>query len=131
MKRSPALQPLSREHHQALKLAKQCERAAASGDSTQIELTCRKVSHDFANQLEPHFHDEETQLLPYIPAEQNKLVQRTLNEHAQLRSLCGLLRKQEAVVLVAFANLLVAHIRFEETELFPAVEATLDLNRQA
>lgn len=124
MKRSLALQPLSREHHQALKLAKQCERAANSGDTVQIEQACKQVLHDFANQLEPHFREEEAHLLPQLTFTQQNLVQRTLQEHAQLRSLCARLQQQDKTTLAAFAHCLVAHVRFEETELFPAVEAS-------
>ncbi len=124
MKRSPALQPLSREHHRALKLAKQCARAAASGDAAQVAQTCHIALQDFAGELEPHFLAEESELLPRLPDAEQCLVARTLQDHGRLRDLRNGLQRQEAVALAEFASCLAAHVRFEERELFPAVEAT-------
>jgi hemerythrin-like domain-containing protein len=124
MKRSPALQPLSREHHAALKLAKACERAVAAG---QVGETCRRVVAAFAHELEPHFHVEESELLPLLTgAEKRVLAERTLAEHAELRALAGELRQRcGAEILQRFGRSIAAHVRFEERELFPALEELL------
>ena len=123
MKRSAALQPLSREHHAALKLAKACERAAASGDAVQVVETCRRVGDAFASELEPHFQFEERELLPAAPGE---LAERTLADHARLRELAGILRQHsDAATLRGFGDCLVSHVRFEERELFPVIEKSL------
>lgn len=123
MKRSAALQPLSREHHAALKLAKACERAAASGDAVQIGDTCRRVGDAFASELEPHFQFEERELLPAASA---ALAERTLAEHRRLRGLVGALHQRcDAATLRDFGDCLVSHVRFEERELFPMLEKSL------
>lgn len=123
MKRSQALQALSREHHTALTLAKACERAVGSGDSGQIGVACQRVIRAFADELEPHFVAEEQSLLPLLKtAESQPLVQRTLADHQQLRALLKGLQKNEAGALDSFGKCLSAHVRFEERELFPALE---------
>jgi len=126
MKRSTALQPLSREHHTALTLAKACERAAQSRDGKQIIETCQRVIRAFAVELEPHFQVEEQSLLPLLhDAESQPLAQRTQADHQQLRALLDSLRKNDIEALDNFGKLLSAHVRFEERELFPALESLL------
>jgi len=123
VKRSAVLQPLSREHHSALKLAKACERAAASGDAAQTADTCRRVSDAFTAELEPHFQFEERELLHAAPRE---LAERTLAEHRRLRALVEALQQHcDADALRDFGDCLVSHVRFEERELFPMLEKTL------
>ncbi|MEW5903349.1 MAG: hemerythrin domain-containing protein [Pseudomonadota bacterium] len=123
MRRSAWLQPLSREHHHALSLAKQCTRAAASGDAVQIAAACQAALQGYAAQLMPHFQVEERELLPLLGPAQQALVQRTLTEHARLRELCGGLQRQDVAALAAFGSSLAEHVRFEETALFPVLEA--------
>lgn len=126
MQRSPILQPLSREHHHALKLAKLCERAAVSGDTEQIGRACAAALQTFADELERHFAFEERELLPGLQTgAAQALAQRTLAEHAQLRSLRIGLVSCDVAALAEFARLLYAHVRFEERELFPFIEAKL------
>ena len=126
MKRSPILQPLSREHHTALTLAKASERAALSGDEVLVELTCQHVIRAYANELEPHFRFEEVSLLPLLHSpETQPLVERTLADHQQLRGLLDSLRQNDAGALDSFGKCLSAHVRFEERELFPALESLL------
>lgn len=123
MKRSTALQPLSREHHTALTLAKACERAAQSQEKEQVAKICQRVIRAFADELEPHFQIEEQALLPLLrDAENRPLEQRTLTEHQQLRALLDGLRQGDVRALDDFGKLLAAHVRFEERELFPALE---------
>ena len=127
MKRSAALQPLSREHHAALSLTKHCERAAASGNPGQLNESCHRVAEQFSRDLEPHFGVEERELLPMLKAAGHiALVERTLLEHRQLRALhASLLQDCTAGTLDSFARLLGAHVRFEERELFVALEVLL------
>ena len=123
MKRSAALQPLSREHHTALTLAKTCERAAQSGVAGQVATACQRALLAFTNELEPHFQIEEQSLLPLLnSAENQQLVQRTLADHRELRSLIEGLRQNDAEALDSFGKRLSAHVRFEVRELFPALE---------
>lgn len=125
MKRIPALQSLSREHHTALTLAKACERAVQSHDE-QVGKTCQRVLQAFSAELEPHFQIEEQSWLPLLHSAENRpLEQRTLEDHRQLRALLDGLRKNDAKALGSFGKLLVEHVRFEERELFPALESLL------
>lgn len=126
MKRSTILQPLSREHHSALSLAKSCERAALSDDSAQVAQTCQRAILAFSAELEPHFQIEEQSLLPLLkgPKTQN-LVQRTLADHEWLRALLPGLQ-QTAAALGSFGKCLNAHVRFEERELFAVLESLLE-----
>lgn len=126
MKRSAALQPLSREHHTALTLAKACERAVHSGVAEQVKAACQRAIQSFANELEPHFLIEERSLLPLLKSTETKpLVQRTLEDHRELRALIDGLRQNDADALDNFGKCLSAHVRFEEQELFPALEIIL------
>lgn len=126
MKRSTALQPLSREHHIALTLAKACERAAQSQENGRVAKTCQRVIQAFADELEPHFQIEERTLLPLLHDAENQLLeQRTLAEHQQLRALLDGLRQDDVRALDDFGKLLAAHVRFEERELFPALESLI------
>ena len=126
MKRSAALQPLSREHHTALTLAKACERASQSGAADQVHAACQRAIRAFATELEPHFLAEEQSLLQLLKdAEAQPLVQRTLADHRQLRALLKGLEQNDADALGRFARCLSDHVRFEERELFPALESVL------
>ena len=120
------MQPLSREHHTALTLAKACERATQSRDEGLVAKTCQRVIRAFSDELEPHFQVEEQSLLPLLrSAETQTLVQRTMAEHQQLRALLDGLRRNDAEALGSFGKCLTAHVRFEERELFPVIEPLL------
>lgn len=124
MKRHQSLQDLSREHHTALALALAARRAASSGDPQQVAATASHCVEVFAASLEPHFVVEETSLLPAMAqAGEQELVARTLAEHAALRALLTDLPAGDAVTLLRFADLLSAHVRFEERELFEVAQA--------
>lgn len=126
MKRSAALQPLSREHHTALTLAKTCEQAAQSGDEALVNETCERVIEAFFDELEPHFCFEEQSLLPLLHNPENlPLAQRALAEHQHLRVLLDGLRRNDTGALGNFGKCLSAHVRFEERELFPVLESLL------
>lgn len=123
MKRIPELQPLSREHHTALTLAKACERAVQSFDEERVNKTCQRMLQAFSDELEPHFQVEEQSLLPLLRnAGNTPLEQRTLEDHRQLRALLNGLQRNDSKALGSFGKLLTEHVRFEERELFPVLE---------
>ena len=123
MKRHPQLQDLSREHHGALKLARAARQAAESGEMDAMTAFAQRVVRVFATELDPHFRVEEQGILVALArAGENELVERTLSEHAELRRLTMLLSDPDAVTLLRFADLLAAHVRFEERELFEAAQ---------
>lgn len=117
MKRHPALQKLSREHHAALVLAKRAQRP---------DCDAAAIVRAFAIQLEPHFLAEESGLVAALDAAgQVALTERTLIDHQTLRDLARRLAAGDATSLRPFGELLEAHIRFEERDLFPRAESIL------
>jgi hemerythrin-like domain-containing protein len=127
MKRHEWLQDLSREHHLALKLALTARRALATDDPAQCRAAATLCADAFASELEPHFVREENDLLPLLAqAGAGALVERTSNEHAELRGLALRLREADTATLKRFGELLDAHVRFEERELFAAAQALLE-----
>lgn len=128
MKRHPALQQLSREHHTALKLARLAQFAADSGSPPAIAEAAASLRAQFPGALEAHFRDEEQDILPALAAiGETALVERTLAEHRRLRDLGAALANPSVALLAEFAELLRAHVRFEERELFETVQARLSL----
>jgi hemerythrin-like domain-containing protein len=123
MKRHEKLQDLSREHHDALRLALHAKRAALSGDVAQVAASALACVNAFSLELDPHFVIEENDLLPPLAQSgEPELAQRTLNEHTELRRLVAQLRQPDAATLLGFSELLSAHVRFEERELFEVIE---------
>jgi len=124
MKRHPDLLQLSREHYGALKLARDARRAAASGDASEIAALAQRVVQIFPVELDPHFCVEEQGILVLLAqAGQHVLVARTLADHAELRRLAQALATPDADSLLRFADLLGAHVRFEEREVFEVAQA--------
>lgn len=125
MKRSASLIQLSREHHPALKLARRAQRIADEpGDARSVFMA--EAVEIFKREMAPHFHCEETTLLPQLEAAGFLgLVQRTLDEHAEIRLLIDRIATGDACSLKHFGEKLEAHVRFEERELFTAAESLL------
>ena len=123
MKRSQALRSLSREHHQALAIGRDLRRAdyPEPAAATFLEFWDREGAE--------HFRIEEEVLLPMwslLGAVHAKAAARVAREHLHLRS--AALALAAAPSLAAIRQLgaeLVAHVRFEERELFPMIEADL------
>jgi len=126
MRRHQQLQDLSREHHTALQLALRARRAVESGDAAQIAASAAACIEAFSVELDPHFVIEENELLSALARQgEHDLVQRTLAEHEQLRDLIVQLAQPDATALRSFAELLNAHVRFEERELFEVAQRYL------
>jgi hemerythrin-like domain-containing protein len=126
MKRSPELTPLSHDHHQtlfaALKLKRWDDQAAASQDFLDF----------WRVQCAEHFRIEEDILLPGWLAGDDRadvqLATRVLKEHLEVRTLVRKLEGEATAAddLKQLGELLERHVRFEERELFPAIESGLD-----
>ncbi len=120
MKRDARLRGLSSEHHGALVLARTLRGASASS---------AMLAHTFAAELEPHFRIEDEELLSVLvvrpDAQSRALATRTAHDHAHLRAEAARAAAGEPVDLLDFARRLEEHVRFEERELFPFVEAQL------
>ena len=123
MKRSPALTALSHDHHKALVLSKRIEKATSAAERRALALILPEI---FASELEPHFQYEERELLPRLRAAgHTELVERTLADHAQLRALSAEVGSGKLDNLATFSEALIAHVRFEEREVFETAEEAL------
>lgn len=127
MKRHPALQPLSREHHHALALCVLVERALHEQSKTPAALAA-EIGAAFERDLRPHFETEERLLLPATGdlAGAPELWQRILDEHRELeRRAQAAQQAPDEESLRAFTALLRSHVRLEENELFELIQARL------
>ncbi|NVK42161.1 MAG: hemerythrin domain-containing protein [Oceanospirillaceae bacterium] len=111
MKRFEALQPLSREHHQALSVA---ARLARCSDGSALDDCWTRLETEFFPTLRAHFDAEECWLLPLLEAAPD-LKRRLLDDHRELRELMA---SGGSEAHKAFGAALKAHVRFEEQELF-------------
>ncbi|MBP9713716.1 MAG: hemerythrin domain-containing protein [Sterolibacterium sp.] len=138
MKRSTALTSLSREHHTALVLAKQAQRLAHDQpESPAVQMFMSALKARFSSELEPHFQVEETTLLRALEentdmdTEARALARRTRHEHEALRALAQRVSALDFSSLAPFGELLAAHVRFEERELFDRAESLLSVQQLA
>jgi hemerythrin-like domain-containing protein len=128
MKRSAALAPLSRDHHQALVIASELSTAAPHQAAQAAERFVRFLSdHELS-----HFALEESVLLPSLPQDGRGqgLANRARTDHAFLRAALTRLQAAPADASAEFlhevGSRLQAHVRMEERELFPFIEASLE-----
>jgi quercetin dioxygenase-like cupin family protein len=124
VKRHPVLIPLSHDHHHALAAARRLRLAAERGDAS---AEAAAFSRFFAEESVRHFRDEEERLFPLVAhsKEAQPLVVRALLEHQQLHALARQVASGETAPMGELAELLEAHVRFEERELFPLIERLL------
>lgn len=125
MKRAAALQPLSREHLGALLAAKRLREA------TDPAAAAAGFLEFWRDDGRRHFRVEEEVLLPgwALHAEVDRAgVARMLEEHLLIRR--EALRLEAGIAslaeIQALGQTLHDHVRFEERELFPRIEAGLD-----
>lgn len=128
VKRSKELRPLSSEHHQALLVAFQLkkglaghgETAGAPRDLPGLVTLARRYEDAL---LRTHTRAEEELLGRHLDDES---LRRLKFEHAELLRLMEVAKTgrpaESRAALTSFADLLERHIRWEERELFPAVE---------
>ena len=134
MKRAEALIGLSREHHQSLRLAKQCLNTAASGDQQAIADLCRHIADGFEQEWERHFRQEEISIFSVTrqnEGEAKKLGIRLKNEHDRMREIAATFKQGDCRLLREFGELLKEHTRLEERQLFPLIEKTFDADQLA
>jgi hemerythrin-like domain-containing protein len=125
MKRDKSLQPLSRQHHNALMavllLKKGVQRKASEGVMRDFIL------YLWQNELKSHFAFEERgfAFLPnHYPEIQNYYMQ-MLNEHRGLETIIFKQLADEPAIssIIQFYTALEHHIRFEERIFFPMIES--------
>jgi hemerythrin-like domain-containing protein len=127
MKRSEALQPLSRDHHRALEVALKLRRAT--------EADVAEVSREFLTFWREHgalhFRVEEDVMLPAFARHGDPTspeVVRVLTDHVEIRRRAADLEAgpdSPASDLNALGEMLNDHVRHEERVLFPLIEESL------
>lgn len=129
MKRTPALQPLSRDHHKGLAVAQRLRRASPE---TAPQASAAFLRYWRADGRQ-HFRREEEVLLPAFAGyggQCHPLVVRVLLDHLAIRARARELDQeldQPVEVLQELGLQLADHIRLEERELFPLIERTLPM----
>ena len=124
MKRSEALASLSRDHHQALVVAQQLRRAT---EETASDARAAFLRY-WTTHGRRHFRLEEETLLPGYAAygdAHHPLVLSMLGDHVAIRQRADRLAAHPAAstdALHDLGNVLAAHVRLEERELFPLIE---------
>jgi hemerythrin-like domain-containing protein len=127
IKRSQQLAPLSREHHDGLLFAWKIKQGIEN--KAPLEVMRQYTLWYWRHHIKPHFFQEEKILVPCMPAE-HPLAVRMLEEHDQIRELIlGLDDEADIRTLIILSDLLNAHIRFEERELFVHLEEILSLEQ--
>ncbi|MCD6727938.1 MAG: hemerythrin domain-containing protein [Solirubrobacteraceae bacterium] len=128
MKRAEEIAPLSREHHQALRVAQRLARASAA-DAAELREAFLAF---FVAEMVPHFRAEEELVLPafarHVDPSDPEVV-RVLVEHVELHRRAGDLAaddEADPAALHALGRRLHDHVRHEERVLFPRVESALD-----
>lgn len=125
MKRHPALEQLSRDHHQALVVAQWLKRADDEGADQARAGFLDYWERDGGD----HFREEEEILLPALARftdPHQPLIGRLLTDHVSIRSRAGELRDGASLQeLHALGEELDRHVRREERELFPLIERVM------
>ena len=122
IKRSKQLTPLSHDHHEGLLFAWKIRQGVKNGTDINV---IGKYAHWFReNHLEEHFREEEQILAPHLPAD-NELVKQMFDEHREIRSIFDGEDIINENLLLALAQTVDDHIRFEERQLFPFAEKTI------
>lgn len=126
MARGRTRRPLPRDHHHALVIAQRLTRARATDadDARQAFLGYWRADG------RRHFREEEEILLPSYAGygdPEVPIVARVLTDHVRIRRLADELAAgtQRIGVLHDLGELLAAHVRREERELFPLIEQAL------
>ena len=134
MRRHDALIPLSHDHHHALVRARRLRLAGEAVDVEDQRAAADEFLRFFGDDGVQHFREEEEILFPLVidrPDTPTDLLSRLLLEHVQMHSLVSRLRTEvdgggpAPQTLRTIGELLAAHIRLEESELFPSMERML------
>jgi hypothetical protein len=127
VKRHPALEQLSRDHHQALVVAQRLKRAS---DATGTSARAGFVKY-WEAEGRAHFREEEEILLPGCAGFVNPdepIVAKVLTDHVRIRHFADTVQGVDRPGLDVLHDLgtqLEQHVRREERELFPLIEQSL------
>ncbi len=127
MKRVHALQDLSREHHEALVLARRACATAADPHGLDVQAQRAHLLERWAEQFAPHFQLEEQTLLPALErAGLHEPVATALAQHACLREMIERVRQGDVLALAPWGDAMAIHVRFEERTLFPLAQSVFE-----
>jgi hypothetical protein len=133
VKRHPALAELSRDHHQALVVGRALARVTPDA---LVETRARFLDYWDAHGR-AHFRVEEEVLLPSSSrslGSHHPAIARVLCDHVAIRALAEQVAADPEPALDVLAELgveLTRHVRFEERELFAAIEQAMPANALA
>jgi hemerythrin-like domain-containing protein len=125
VKRHPALTPLSRDHQHTLAIAQRLRRATP--ETAEQALAAFLAHWELEEKL--HFRIEEEVLLPAYATHGDPghpMLVRVLVDHLSIRCDAELLASKVSLQrLHTLGERLASHVRLEEHELFPLIEASL------
>ncbi|MGH3024167.1 MAG: hemerythrin domain-containing protein, partial [Gaiellaceae bacterium] len=133
MKRHPSLIPLSHDHHHALVEARRLRRDA-DADAAARRAACEAFLRFFSLETIRHFRQEEEELFPLLVDREEpagELLTQALLEHQRLHALVARLDRglalgdPDAALMREVGELLDAHVRLEERQLFPLIQDTV------
>lgn len=133
MERDDRLLRLSREHTQALLLALRIERELPTASDQQVARLYADLIGFWSAGLLPHFRAESECLLARLlrhRSDDDPQLRRLQTDHLRLEALVATMRDEDGVeprreALAAFGTRLREHVRWEERQLFEAVEQAL------
>ena len=125
IKRSVHIAQLSREHHFSLLFCWKIKKGIRK--SVEPSRIIQYILYFWKEHLLPHFLEEDI----LFEKVDDKMVQRAYTEHHQINNLVmslGSIKEEEDKVQAAIqiADLVDSHVRFEERELFPHLEAAIE-----
>jgi hemerythrin-like domain-containing protein len=136
MKRAAELRQLSDDHHQGLVQARQLRKAVAGEGGGRLEEAAGAFLEFWQRETSGHFRREEEVLLPVLARYRQDVLGRgpvveMLSQHARIRGSVMQLSDEytgcdiRPETLGEIGELLEAHIRLEEREVFPMIEEVL------
>ena len=132
MKRDSRIHFLSWDHHTALMESFKITKFIDSKSTEGLFQLRAQIINFWKEHLLQHFRAEEECLLPRLALYQDtdEFISKTLTEHIQIHKIILLIKestgeKDLKIYLKHFAKLLNDHIRFEERDLFEAIQSLL------
>src|SRR5688572_15351371 len=131
--RDEALIPLTHDHHHALAAARRLA-LGAGGDGQERTARAEEFIAFFRADTLQHFREEEEEVFPLVvqAPEAGDALRQVMFEHLQIHAAVAALEREleggdpTATTTERLAELLQAHIRFEEKVVFPLVEKVAD-----
>ncbi|WP_256327701.1 hemerythrin domain-containing protein [Nitrosospira sp. Nl5] len=115
---------LSREHHTSLVMARDAKHAANDNDAAACAAAITRIEAHWHNLMAAHVDQEERLIRMAADTLDPALMARIFADHAELRTLAGgPCSLEPAARLRRFADLTIAHVRYEERTFFPQLQS--------